>query len=296
MKTAGKSNASLLANWTGWIIGIVVLWSSLAFAQLPTGAISGVVRDSRGGAIPRATITALNRENGLKRTAETSSDGRFKLPALPVGVYDVKAVAPAFKAEVQEGLNLAVAQEAVLNFYLIVGAVQETVTVTPSAPLVETTNGSLGGLVNEQRVSDHPLNGRNFNELVLLQTGISVLHPSDPTLIVATGLEFSSNGAPIRSNYITLDGASLLGSSWITRVSASGSMLGVEGIREFRVITNSFPAEYGMTMGSQTTVASKGGSNQFHGSAFEFLRKQRPGRTKLLRPLEGHQRFGSCLL
>jgi hypothetical protein len=194
------------------------------------------------------------------------ADGRFRLPGLPVGAYDVRAEATSFRTEVQQGLTLAVAQEGVLSFTLSVGAVQETVTVAAEVPLVETTSGSLGGLVDGARVADLPLNGRNFNDLVLMQTGINVHRPVSTTSSSARGLAFSSNGASIYSNYIMMDGANLTAARGRNGPSMSGSMLGVEGIREFRVITNAFPAEYGLTMGSQMIVVSKGGTNQFHGS------------------------------
>jgi hypothetical protein len=155
---------------------------------------------------------------------------------------------------------------------MTVGAVQESVTVSAAAPLVETTSGSLGGLVNEQKMVDLPLNGRNFNQLVLLQPGITVHHPISSTSSTSIGLAFSSNGAPIRSNYMTLDGAVLNSAGGITGVSLSGSMLGVDAVREFRVITNNPAAEYGMTMGSQMVMVSKGGGNKIHGTAFDFLR------------------------
>ncbi len=272
MLAARQSGKYALARLAGFLIGCILIGSSLAVAQLPTAAISGMVRDSSGAAIPGGTITVTSRETGLVRTAQSGADGRFKLAGLSVGVYDVKAEAPSFKAEVQQELNLSVGQEAVLNFNLIVGAVQETVTVTAAAALVDTTSGSLGGLVDEQRVADLPLNGRNFNDLVLLQPGITVHRPTSATSTTAIGLAYSSNGAPIRSNFVMLDGANLVAGGGITGVSVSGSALGIEGIREFRVITNSFPAEYGMTMGSQTTIVSKGGTNEYHGSVFEFLR------------------------
>ena len=271
MATTSSRERFLLTRMAGWMAGVLLLGVSLAPAQLPTGAISGRVLDSSGAAIPAATVTATNRETGRVHTTETSASGNYKT-ILPVGVYDVRVEAPSFRSEVRQSLKLEVAQEAVLNFTLSVGSVQETVTVTAEAPLVDTTSGSLGGLVNEQRLSDLPLNGRNFNDLVLLQTGISVLTSSSTTAPTSKGLQYSSNGAPIQSNYMMLDGANLVSLGGATGVSASGSMLGVEGIREFKVITNFFPAEYGMTMGSQLAVVSKGGTNEFHGSVFEFLR------------------------
>ena len=260
--------------WTFLFMASVLLSCSYkALAQLPTGSISGMVRDSSGAVIAGAAVTATNRDTALARTVQSGADGHYQLRGLPVGFYDVKSEASGFQSQNQQNLNLSVGQEAVLNFTLSVGAVQETVSVTAEAPLVDTTSGSLGGLVNEQRVTELPLNGRSFNNLVLLQTGISVHHPVSTTSTTSIGLAFSSNGAPVRSNYMTLDGAGLaVASLGLTGISPSGLMLGVDAIREFRVITNNFPAEYGMTMGSQMIIVSKGGTNQFHGSVFDFLR------------------------
>jgi hypothetical protein len=253
-------------------MGFILLLMQEGSAQLPVGTVSGVVRDTTGAIIPNATITATSRQTGLVRTTEASNSGRYALPALPVGDYDVRAEAPAFSPQVQQNLKVAIGQEAVVNFTLNVGSVAEAVTVTADAPLVETTSGSLGGLVDEQRVAELPLNGRNFNELVLLQTGIAIHKQTSLTSSTGAGLVFSSNGAPIRSNYMIMDGANLASAEGLTGVSITGSMLGVEGIQEYRVITSSFPAEYGMTMGSQITIATKSGSNRLHGSLFEFLR------------------------
>ncbi|MGH9786466.1 MAG: carboxypeptidase-like regulatory domain-containing protein, partial [Terriglobia bacterium] len=221
--------------------------------------------------IPGATVTVTSRETGRVQTTLSATNGYYKV-ILPVGLYDIRIEAVSFRPEVRQSLRLEVAQEAVLNFTLSVGSVAEAVTVTAEAPLVETTSGSLGGLVNEQRISDLPLNGRNFNDLVLLQPGIAIHKTASVTAPARVGLSFSANGAPIRSNYQVLDGANLVDSRGQNGVSASGSMLGVEGIREFRVITHAFPAEYGMTMGAQMTAVSKAGTNEFHGSVFEFLR------------------------
>jgi len=135
--------------------------------------------------------------------------------------------------------------------------------------------GPLGGIVSDERVADLPLNGRNFNDLVLLQTGINVHRPVSTTSSSARGLAFSSSGASIYSNYMVMDGANLTAARGRTGASMSGAMLGVEGIQEFRVITNAFPAQYGVTVGSQVTVVSKSGTNTFHGSAFEFLRNDK---------------------
>ena len=152
-----------------------------------------------------------------------------------------------------------------------VGEVTQTVEVTAEAPLVNTTSGALGGLVDEKKVADLPLNGRNFIDLTLLQTGVTQIAGPRQTLVRYGGW-FSSSGAPVLSNNYLLDGAPMTGIYGGTPASASGYTLGVEGIREYRVVTNSFPAEYGLTMGSQMVIVTKSGTNDFHGSVFHYLR------------------------
>src|SRR5581483_3464366 len=189
---------------------------------------------------------------GLTRSAVTGADGSYRIPALPVGNYEVRGEHPGFQSSVQSGLTLTVSQEAVVNFSLQVGAIEQTVAVTAEAPLVNTTSGSLGGLVDEQKVADLPLNGRNYVDLGLLQTGVqqdNVNRGGNTGGPVMVGTWFSSNGAPPRSNNYMLDGAILQNYNNSTSAGSSGSTLGVEGVREFRLVTNSFSAEYGMRMG-----------------------------------------------
>ena len=175
---------------------VCLLSAPAAPAQLPTAAVSGYVRDSSGAVIPQATVTASHRETGQTRTAPVGADGHYKIGALPVGAYDIKVEAASFQQEVKTDLVLTVGQETVLNFSLAVGALAEAVTVQAEAPLVDTTSGSLGGLVDEQKVSELPLNGRSYTALVLLQPGISLHRPASATSQLATGIVFSSNGAP----------------------------------------------------------------------------------------------------
>ncbi len=144
--------------------------------------------------------------------------------------------------------------------------------VTGEAQQVNTTNSTLGTVVGEQTISDLPLNGRNYSDLTLLQPGITQHKDLTNTGGNQPGVVFSSNGAPLQSNNTTLDGASLINTYAISAASGTGNTLGVDGIREYKVVTNNFSAEYGMTMGSQTVLVSKSGSNSFHGDGFEFLR------------------------
>ena len=249
----------------------VGLFVSVGLAQLPTATILGVVKDSSGAVVPGSTLTARNVETGQTRTAVSAGDGSYRFSALPVGSYEVRVEQSGFQSAVRSGLTLTVGQEAVINFTLEVGAVTQTIAVTAEAPLVNTTSGSLGGLVDERKVADLPLNGRNFIDLTMLQTGVQPMSGPRQQLVRYGGW-FSSSGAPLVSNNYLLDGAPLTGIYGGSPASASGYTLGVEGIREYRVVTNSFSAEYGLAMGSQMVIVTKGGTNTFHGSLFEYLR------------------------
>ena len=269
------SNPSWDLRWKPFRIACLALGlvglASLASAQLPTGTILGTVRDGSGAVVPGTTLTATNIETGLSRTAFAGEDGAYRLAALPVGRYEVRAMLEGFQSALRSGLTLTVGQEAVVNFTLELGAVSQTVEVTAEAPLVNTTSASLGALVDAEAVADLPLNGRNYIDLTFLQAGISKNEnmTSGGTFV---GSWFSSNGAPLRSNSYMLDGtvmANVLGGS---AGSMANTTLGIEGIQEWRVITNTFSAEYGLTMGSQMTIVTKSGTNGFHGSLFEYLR------------------------
>ena len=258
--------------------GIVVLLiafflgSTSSLAQLPTATILGVVRDATGAVMPQADLTARNIDTGQTRTTVSALDGSYRFAALPIGNYEVTATQTGFQSSVRSGIRLTVGREAILNFSMQVGAVEQRVEVTAEAPLVNTTTGTLGGLVGEQEIAELPLNGRNYVDLALLQPGVQSSR-------IATGggsidgTRFSSNGAPLSSNNSTLDGARLNSFSSSTVATAStGNTLGVDGIQEFRVVTNALSAEYGMAMGSQIQIVSKTGTNSFHGTLFEYHR------------------------
>ncbi len=242
-----------------------------ALAQLPTGTVLGTVRDSANAIVPGATLTATNTETALTRTVTSGSDGSYRFAALPVGRWEVRAALDGFRTAIRDGLTLTVSQEAVVNFTLEVGALSETVSVTAEAPLVNTTSGSLGALVDAQAVAELPLNGRNYIDLTFLQPGIAKQEAttSGGTFV---GSWFSSNGAPVRSNTYMLDGAVMVNVLGGSAGSMANTTLGIEGIQEWRVITNTLSAEYGMTMGSQMTIVTKSGTNAYNGSLFEYVR------------------------
>ena len=251
----------------------VILMMSLVIptlAQVPTGTILGVLKDSSGAVVPGAMITITNTDTGLVRTVPTGDDGAYRAPSLPTGHYSVKAEHMGFKSETQQGLTLNLADNAVINFTLQVGTSAQEVVVTSEAPLVNTSNSTLGGLVNEQQMAELPLNGRSYIDLSLLQPGVTQDRNGGGG--VQAGTAYSANGAGVRSNYFTLDGAPVGTMFGRSTTSQSGNAMGVDGIKEYKVITSNFEAEYGMTMGSQMAMVSKNGTNQLHGTAFEFLR------------------------
>ena len=253
----------------------VSLWflvASVGWAQLPTGTILGTVADSTGASVVGATVTAKDLDNGSFRTAMTGADGTYRFSALPVGKYEVDVSHDGFKSATLTGLTLTVGQEAVMNVTLQVGSATQTVQVTGEAPQVDTTSSSVGGLMSEQSIAELPLNGRNWNDLTLLQPGIANVSSLEVNVRGIGGDIFLANGAPQRSNNYMLDGAIMQNFYGMNTASAAQTSLGVDGIKEFKTLTSLFSADYGITMGSQTTIVSKGGTNQFHGDVFEFLR------------------------
>src|SRR6266516_2600354 len=268
-KRSGVLAALIIAAAT-----LLLMFAVTGTAQQNTGTILGLVKDSSGAVIPGAGVTVVNEETNLTRTVITGENGAFRAPALPVGRYTVRVELAGFQAQAQRGLVLEVAQELVVNPTLEVGAVpQEEVVVSGEAPLVNTTSSALGSVVNEQSMSDLPLNGRNYVDLTMLQPGVSpqTLATTGGTAS-ATGAWFSANGAPVRSNNFTLDGAPMVNAGGAAAASEAGTTLGVDGIREYKVVTSAFSAEYGMAMGSQTVMVSKNGTNLWHGDVFEYIR------------------------
>ena len=256
-----------------YAIGVLLILALPLAGQLSTSAILGTVRDASGATVPGAKVTATNQSTNLTRTTESDSAGLYRIDVLPPGQYNVTIEKQGFSTETLNSLTLTVAQNAEANVVLKVGSVQEQVTVeADSAPQVNVTSGSLGSLVNSEQVAELPLNGRNFIDLALLQPGITNATNNGPAVIKGAAY-FSTNGAPMRSNLVTLDGAPEMNLTGTTS-SAIGTTLGVDGIQEFRVISNAFGAQYGISMGSQIIIASKGGSNQFHGDVFDYLRNQ----------------------
>jgi len=171
------------------VVALIVLGSCLVFAQ-GSAVISGIVRDATGAVLPGVTVTIKHTESGLTRTVDSTENGSYRMPSLPVGPYEVTGEKMGFKQGVRRGINLAVAQEAVVDLTLDVGTLAEQVTVTEEAPLVNTTLSSTAGLITEQQVKDLPLNGRSFDQLLTLKVSrlqASARKPTDFLSMESTG-------------------------------------------------------------------------------------------------------------
>src|SRR5438445_4221810 len=257
------------------LLAIVILTSGRDFACAQvTATISGKVEDASGAAVGGAIVAVRNVETGATRTVMTDEMGNYRALSLPVGSHDVRAEKPGFRAAVRTGINLAVGQEAVVNLKLEVGELTQEVTVSLETPLVDTTTASVAGLVEEREVKDLPLNGRSFDNLITLNPGAINYTYKSPGTVTSQGNTFSVAGRRPLENLFLMNGVEYTGSSQlsITPGGVSGNLLGIDAVREFNVLSGPYSAEYGKRAGAQVVAVTQSGTNEFHGSVFEFLR------------------------
>ena len=242
-----------------------------AAAQITSATVSGTITDETGGILPGVDIAAKNIDTGLSRTFVSTAEGSYTIAGLPPGKYEVRANLQGFGSTV-ETIQLTVGEQAGLNLVLKVGTAQESITVTGTAgTLVDTQSSALSALVLEKTIEELPLNGRNYIGLATLQPGI-INFTEKGSSSSTRGTQLNINGMGGRSNSFLIDGANMRGYAGVATVTAADSTLGVDTIREFRVVTNAFSADYGRAMGGVISIATKSGSNALHGSAFEFFR------------------------
>jgi hypothetical protein len=256
------------------LIGLF-LTVAMALAQV-TGSISGLVTDSSGAAIPRASVTVAELDTGLSRSLTTDERGNYRVLSLPVGRYEVKAEQPGFKTALRTGISLVVGQEATIDLSLQLGESTQQVAVSAEAPLVDVSTTAISGLVGERQVKDLPLNGRSFDNLITLNPGTANItsNRSATSTGGGQGNNFSVSGNREDYNIFLLNGIEYTGVSTADVIpgGVSGQLLGVDAVREFNVLENTYGAEYGKRPGGQISLVTMSGTNQFHGSIFEFLR------------------------
>ncbi|MPY86881.1 MAG: hypothetical protein GEU99_03070 [Luteitalea sp.] len=254
------------------LLSFVTPFVARARAQATFGAITGTVQDVNGGALAGAHVSARHVDTAASRSVVTGPDGQFIIVGLPVGRYEVRAALSGFKPLVRPDVDLVVGESARLSLVLEVGSIDETVTVSGGASPVNTRTSELSYLVAQQTIEQLPLNGRNYTDLALLQPGVNPFPHRDGGSVVAHGLAMSVNGQDPRSNVYLIDGTLQNDFTNGPAGSAAGTTLGMESIREFRVETNAYGAEFGRNSGGQIHVVTKSGTNEISGSAYEYHR------------------------
>src|SRR5262245_26437720 len=253
----------------------ILLYGVLNAAD-PTGTLTGTVLDPGGALVPSAKITVTNMQTGLTRTMQSSTDGGFVFPLLPAGTYRITVEAVGFSLYQQSGLVVAADQSITLPVRLKIGTTSETVEVSAGAQMLETRSGALSSVVNERKIVDLPLNGRNAAALVLLAPGAVDLRAGNAggrgdtvqTITYPGAVSVAANGGRADTANYNLDG----GSNQDSYTNVNNPFPNPDAVQEYSVQTNSFSAEYGRGSGAIVNVVTKSGTNEFHGSAFEFLR------------------------
>ena len=248
-----------------------------AFAQV-SATLSGVVTDPSGAAVAGANVAVLDLETGESHNTQTDAAGRYQVFALPIGGYEVTATKTGFAAQVRTGIHLVVGQVARADLQLSVGQLSQRIKVESDASMVNVTTADISGLVGERQVKDLPLNGRSYDLLLTLNPGI-VNFTSQKT--GGTGISnsttannFAVSGNRPQQNLFLLNGVEYTGAAEnnMQPGGPSGLLLGVESVREFNVLRDSYGAEFGKHPGGQVIIATQSGTNQWHGSVYEFVR------------------------
>ena len=257
--------------------GLLLLLSSAAYAQV-SAVLSGTVTDPSGAVVSSAVVTAVDTDTGASRSVTTGADGRYQMPSLAVGTYEIHARKQSFTEEVRTGVQLDVGQDATVDLSLRVGESSQQVTVNEDAPLVGVTTTDISGLVGLRQVKDLPLNGRSYDELMTLNPGVvnftwektGGIGVSNST----SGNNFVVSGNRPQQNEYLLNGIEFTGAAEnnMQPGGVSQQLLGVDAVLEFNLLRDSYGAEYGKHPGGQVVIVTTSGSNQFHGSLYEFIR------------------------
>src|SRR5579871_869483 len=247
-------------------------------AQTFRGTILGTVTDPSGAVVSGAKVTVKNTGTGLERSTETSGDGSYSVPELPIGSYDVTVTQSGFQTFVAKGVTVDVATERRVDASLKTGEVSTKVEVSADQlPMVETTTNDLGGVLTAETVENMPVNGRDYTKLIYLNPGVAG-SPDQISDSPGSFGEFSMNGARGRSNNYLLDGTDMndgyRNDPAINEAGVFGTpstILPIDAVAEVRVLSNFLP-EYGRNAGAVVNIVTKSGTNQFHGTAAEYLR------------------------
>ena len=263
-----SSKSSRMSSWL--VLSLCLICSTLMSAQSTGGRILGRVADSSGAVLANVKVTLTNEATGVSADTVTSSGGEYGFPQVSVGIYRMEFDLTGFKKNLQRGVNVDLNQVVTLNSVMQIGQTKEVVEVTSEAPLVDTTSTQLGSIMDAHQVSNLPLNSRDTYQLLQLQPGVQGVGGSDLFYGSNTAGGVSVNGGRSRSNNFSVNG----GDGNDLFVNSPAVQPTPDSIAEFRVLSNTFDAEYGRNSGAVINVVTKSGTNGWHGSVYEFLRNQ----------------------
>ena len=268
--------------------GLILLVASVASAQSTNATISGLLVDPSGKPIVDANVEILNDATGMQYAGTTNGTGIYTVSILPPGRYRVQVSKVGFKTLIKPDITLNVETALALNFTLPIGARSESVTVEGGSSSINTTDGSVSTVIDRKFVQNIPLNGRSFQDLISLTPGVVTQSPQNTNQASGYSGDFSVNGQRTESNYYTVDGVSgninagdgngVFGANnsgavaAATALGTTQSLVSVDALQEFRVLSSSYSAQYGRAPGAQFSLATRSGTNAFHGTAFDYLR------------------------
>ena len=256
---------------------LLVVFLSISCGVIPltaqtTGQMEGIVRDPAGLPIPGAKLRIAEAGTGVERTLSTDNRGWYIAPNLALGSYEISTTHPGFRSEVRRGVLVSAGRSVRIDFQLKLGEEQDIVVVVADASAVSVAPGDWGGSIERLKLESLPLNGRDLFDLVSQQPGVTIATTAIKSMTTGSGIRISVNGARPNQNNFRLDGIYINDATSSAPSSAAGRLLGLESIEELYLVSSPFDAEYGRAAGAIITALSKSGSNQWHGSAYEFLR------------------------
>jgi hypothetical protein len=270
------------------ILVAILACASMAFAQSTSASLTGTVDDPSKALIGGASITAINTQTGVTASSKTNNSGQYVLPGLDPGTYRVEVDKQGFKGIIEAGLVLHVQDVVQMNFHMAIGSSSETVTVNGSGLQINTTDASVSTVIDRKFVENIPLNGRSFQDLISMTPGVLTQSPQSNSATRGYNGDFSVNGQRTESNYYTVDGvtgnigagngygvpqASTAGGvASSTALGTTQSLLSVDALQEFRIQSSTYSAEYGRSPGGQISLATRSGTNNLHGTVFDYFR------------------------
>jgi hypothetical protein len=268
----------LFGRTTAVFLILAIFFSVPTLAQVAGGTLSGTVSDTNGSGIPQAKLVIKNVATGVERAVTTNADGYYTTVNLLPGAYQIAISATGFNSETRHGVTMSVGSQITIDITLRVGTISNKVEVTAAVPDVQLTSSDISAVVTANTVRELPLNGRSWTDLAALQPGVATIQ-TQPSFATGSdrgnrgfGQQLTISGARPQQNNYRLDGISLNDYANGAPGSVLGGNLGVDAIQEFSVLTSNYSAEYGKTSGGVVNAITRSGTNEFHGSVYEFVR------------------------